>query len=93
MFAKVIQFYTYYTTLWRILALTHPIIMVLEKYAYSFMHYVIANQQKSVRKREFWHYKNTPGYDQLPVEPQTDTHRKGDELILRRSYPDRHWCR
>jgi len=27
--------------------------MVLEKYAYSFMHYVIANQRKSFRKREF----------------------------------------
>jgi len=38
--------------------LTHPIIMFLEKYAYSFMHYVIANQRKSFRKREVWHYKN-----------------------------------
>jgi hypothetical protein len=54
------------------------------------MHYVIANQQKSFRKREFWHYKTTPGYDQLLIEPQTDARRKVDELILRKCYPDRH---
>jgi hypothetical protein len=42
-----------------------------------------------LEKGSFGTKKTTPGYDQRPIEPQTDRSRKVGERILRRRYPER----